>query len=166
MKKYIFILFILLAVLSCRVNYSFSGINIGKNIKTFEVPYIPNNASIIVPGLNDDFKNQLIDKITQNTNLEEDKNNPDLVFEAEITDYSVQPVSLTAEQTAAMNRLTIRIKLNYINHKNEKDNFTKTYSHYYDYPATQSRLEIQEEAHKEIFDQILEDIFSDTLAKW
>jgi len=165
MKK-ILLLIILFSMASCRVNYSFSGINIGKNIKTFEVPYIPNNASIIVPGINDEFRNELIDKITQNTNLDEDKNNPDLVFEAEITDYSVQPVSLTAEQTAAMNRLTISIKLAYINHKNEKDNFTKSYSHYYDYPATQSRIEIQDEAHKEIFNQILEDIFSDTLAKW
>ena len=165
MKKILLILLIV-NLAACKVNYSFSGINIGKNIKTFEVPYIPNNAPIVVPGLNDDLKNQLIDKITQNTNLEEDKNQPDLVFEAEITDYSVQPVALTAEQTAAMNRLTIRVKLNYINHKNEKDNFTKTYSHYYDYPATQSRIEIQDEAHREIFDQILEDIFSDTLAKW
>jgi hypothetical protein len=165
MKK-ILIILLFINLVSCRVNYSFSGINIGKNIKTFHVPYIPNNAPIIIPGLNDEFKNELIDKITQNTNLEEDKNKPDLIFEAEITDYSVQPVSLTAEQTAAMNRLTIQIKLNYTNNKNEKDNFTKTYSHYYDYPATQSRIEIQDEAHKEIFEQILEDIFSDTLAKW
>ncbi len=165
MKKILFIIFITVFY-SCKINYSFTGINIGKNIKTFSVSYFPNNASLVVPGINDEFRNLLIDKITQSTNLEQVKAEGDLSFEGEITDYNIQPVSLTAGQTAAMNRLTISVKIIYTNRKKDEDSFTKTYSYYYDYPADKSRVEIQDEAHQVIFEQILNDIFNDTLAKW
>ncbi len=165
MKKF-FLFGILFFIFSCKVNYSFTGINIGKNIKTFSVSYFPNNAALVVPGINEDFRNMLIDKITQSTNLEQVKSEGDLSFEGEIAKYDVQPVSLTAGQTAAMNRLTVKIKIIYTNRKKDEDNFTKTYSYYYDYPADKSRTEIQDDAHQTIFEHILNDVFNDTLAKW
>ena len=164
-KIFIFI-FTLILIQACKVNYSFSGINISKDIKTFEVDYIPNNASFIVPGLNEEFRNMLIDRIDQQTNLVQVENNGDITFQGEITDYKVSPVALTAGQTAAQNRLTISIKIDYINRKNEAENVQKTYSWYYDYPANLTRDQIAAEAHKKILETILDNLFSDTLAKW
>ncbi len=151
---------------ACKVNYSFSGINISKNIKTFEVDYIPNNASFIVPGLNEAFRNMLIDRIEQQTNLVQVENNGDITFQGEITNYKVSPVALTAGQTAAQNRLSISIKIDYINRKNEAENVQKTYTWYYDYPADLTRDQVAPEAHKKILETILDNLFSDTLAKW
>jgi hypothetical protein len=148
------------------MNYSFSGINIAKDIHTFQVDYVQNNADIIIPGLSEDFRNRLIDKISQQTNLSEVKSDGDLVFEAEISDYYIEPVALTAQQIAAKNKLVIKIKLSYSNAKKEEDNFNKLYSYFYEYEASLNKSEIEEEAHKEIFEKILTDIFSDTLAKW
>ncbi len=166
MKKIIIFILSIIILQSCGVNYSFSGINISKDIKTFQVDYFENNASLVVPGINNDFRNMLIDKISQSTNLEQVKKGGDLVYEGEITTYEVQPVALTAEHTAAMNRLTISVKIDYTNNKNEKDNYTKTYSYYYDFDANKNREDIQDEAHEDIFKRILNDIFNDTLAKW
>jgi len=165
-KKFIYIIFIFGLLQACKVNYSFSGINISKDIKTYQVDYIPNNAPLIVPGLNEEFRNMLIDRIEQQTGLEQVKNNGDIIFQGEITDYSIAPVTLTAGQTAAQNRLTLRIKIDYINNKNEADNVSKTYSWYYDYPANVTRDEIAAEAHQKILETILDQLFSDTLAKW
>ncbi len=166
MKKILYILLLSILVNACSVSYSLSGVNVAKNIKTFQVDYFPNNASLVVPGINDDFRNMLIDKISQSTNLEEVKTGGDYIYEGEISSYDIQPVALTSEQTAAMNRLSISIKITFTNQKNDKDNYTKTYTYYYDYPANKSRLDIQDDAHQDIFKKILNDIFNDTLAKW
>ncbi len=168
MKKAILftLITVLLGLQSCRVNYSFSGINISKDIKTFQVDYFPNNASLVVPGLNEDFRNMLIDRIDQQTSLTQVNENGDIIFQGEITDYYVEPVALTAGQTAGQNRLNIKIRIEYINNKDEEENLTKVYSWYYDYPADTSRTDIESEAHEEILSEILDKLFNDTLAKW
>jgi len=148
------------------MSYSFSGINISKDIKTFQVDYIPNNAPLVVPGLHEDFRNMLIDKINRMTNLTQVNENGDLVFEGEITDYYIEPVAQTAQQTASQNRLTIKIKIDYTNNKNDEDSFSKTYYWFKEYPANISQNEIEAEANEEILKKILDDIFNDTLAKW
>ncbi len=165
-RRTIYILLLLLSFQACKVNYSFTGINISKDIKTFEVDYIPNNAPLIVPGLNEDFRNMLIDRINQQTGLTQVKTNGDIIFQGEITDYRIDPVALTSGQTAAQNRLTISIKMEYLNTKDNEENINKTYSWYYDYPASVSRTQIEADAHKIIMETILDNIFNDTLAKW
>ena len=165
-KKILFVILILATIQSCKVNYSFTGINVSKDIKTFEVDYMPNNAPYIVPGLNEDFRNMLIDRIDRQTSLTQVKSDGDIIFQGEITDYHVDPVALTAGQSAAKNRLTIGIKIDYINNKNEEENISKTYSWYYDYPANLTREDIAADAHQRILETILDNIFSDTLAKW
>jgi hypothetical protein len=165
-KKITYLILVIILLSSCKINYSFSGINIGKGIKTFQVNYIPNNAMIVEPGLNNEVRNELIDRIISRTNLTEAKTDGDLVYDAEISEYSVTPVAMTADQTASQSRLTIAIKLNYTNNKKEEDNFDKTYKWHYDFAANQNLNSIKDEAHKEILKKIIGDIFNETLAKW
>ena len=167
MNKRFYILFIfVLTIYACKVNYSFTGINISSDVKTFQVDYFTNTASFVVPGLNEDFRNLLIDRIDRQTSLTQVNHNGDIIFKGEIVDYRVDPVAMTAGQTAGQNRLTIKIKIDYINTKNEEDNLNKVYSWYYDYPANTNRLDIQTEAHKAILTNILDNLFNETLAKW
>jgi len=164
-KKVGYILVILLMSVSCKINYSFSGVNVSKEIHTFQVNYIPNNASYVVPGLSEDFRNQLIDRINRQTSLtESDKG--DIIFEAEFTQYITQPIAATAQQTAGENQLKVGLRLEYTNTKKDTDDFSKTYSFTYNYPANVSLDDIRESAHKDIFEKMLDAIFSDTLAKW
>jgi len=163
LKKIFFILLIINTLQSCKVNYSFTGINVSKDIKTFEVDYMPNSAPYIVPGMNEDFRNMLVDRINSQTSLTQVKSDGDIIFQGEITDYHVEPVALTAGQSAAKNRLTIA---DYINNKNEEENVSKTYSWYKDYSANLTREDVAADAHKKILETILDNIFSDTLAKW
>jgi len=48
------------------------------------VDYFPNNAPLVVPGLNEDFRNMLIDKINSMTNLEQVKENGIWCFKAKL----------------------------------------------------------------------------------
>jgi hypothetical protein len=100
------------------------------------------------------------------TNLDLVTSDGQLIYEGEITEYSVTPMSATAKITAAQNRLKMTVAFRYINTKREEDDYDKSYSFFYDFPAELQVYDIKDAAHKEIFDRITQDIFNDTLAKW
>lgn len=150
---------------SCGV-YNFTGS--GKiDAKTFQVNFFQNNAELIEPGIDRTFTLQLQDLIQNQTNLNLVKNGGDLVYEGEITDYRISPMTATADQRAAQNRLKIRINVRFSNKNKETDNFEKSFEFFYDYPADQQLTGSTLSAGlKEIFDRISQDIFNESLAKW
>lgn len=164
---YIFFFFIitLLMLVSCGV-YSFTGGNTGK-AKTIQIDFFQNQASLIEPTLSQKFTQDLQDLFTRQTNLTLVNTNGDLHFYGEIVDYRINPMSATANQTAAQNRLTITVNVVFENKLEEKDNFEKRFSFYYDYPATQQLTSgILDTALEEILDRITQDIFNASVAKW
>jgi hypothetical protein len=58
------------------------------------------------------------------------------------------------------------VALRFFNTKREEDDFNKTYSFFYDFPAALQVYDVKDAAHQEIFERITQDIFNDTLAKW
>jgi Lipopolysaccharide-assembly len=156
---------VLLTISSCSV-YNFTGT--GKiDAKTFQVGYFQNNAELIEPGIERTFTLQLQDIIQNQTNLNLVQTGGDLSYEGEITNYYISPMTATADQQAAQNRLIISIKVRFTNKKKETDDFEKSFSFFYDYPATEQLTGTTlNNALKEIFDRITQDIFNESLAKW
>jgi hypothetical protein len=151
--------------------YSFTGASIPPGVTTFQVNFFENLAgnrpgSTVEPGLDNDFTNALQDIIINQTTLNLVSEDGQLVYEGEIIKYSVTPMSATAEITAAQNRLEMTVDFRFFNIKKEEDNFEKKYSFFYDFPAELQVYDVIDNAHKEIFDRITQDIFNDTLAKW
>ncbi|WP_428740708.1 LptE family protein [Tenacibaculum sp.] len=168
MKKtlYIVSLFIgLTTIIGCGA-YSFTGGNTG-NAKTIQVDFFPNQAPIVEPTLSQKFTQDLQDLFTRQTNLTLVNTGGDLHFSGEIVDYRITPMSATAQQTAAQNRLTISVNVNFVNALEEKDNFEKRFSFYYDYGANQQLTgSVLETALDEILERITQDIFNASVAKW
>ncbi|WP_163408585.1 LptE family protein [Flavobacterium ajazii] len=173
MKK-IYSLFALISLLTlsgCTVKYNFTGASPIEG-KTFQVNFFQNNADLIEPGIDREFTLALQDLIMNQTNLNLVSSNGDLLYEGEIIDYRISPMTATAVTTngdagASQNRLTIRVNVRFSNRKKETDDFEKTFEFYYDYPA-QSQLvgSVLNEAIKTIFERITQDIFNESLAKW
>lgn len=163
--KYIFILLITATFSSCSV-YNFTGAA-PIDGKTFQVNFFQNNADLIEPGIDRDFTLALQDLIQNQTNLNLVSTGGDLVYEGEIVDYRITPMTATADQQASQNRLTIRVNVRFTNKNKEADDFEKGFEFYYDYPA-QSQLvgTVLNEAIKVIFERITQDIFNESLAKW
>ena len=163
-----FLLFV--GLKSCGI-YSFTGASIPPGVTTFQVNFFENQAgnrpgSTVEPGLDNDFTNALQDIIMNQTNLNLVSKDGQLIYEGEITEYSVTPMTATSQNTAAQNRLKMSVALRYFNSKNEDDDLKKSYSFFYDFPAELQVYDVIDSAHKEIFDRITQDIFNDTLAKW
>ncbi len=144
--------------------YSFTGVN--TTAETFQVNFFRNEAPIVEPGLDYDFTNALQDLIVNQTNLQLVNRNADLIYEGEITDYRVSPMSATADQTAAQNRLTIGVNVRFFNADNPEEDFERKFSFFYDYPAATQLVTVKQTAHEEIFERITQDIFNETLANW
>lgn len=167
MKNLNYILLIIIAMMttSCSV-YNFTGT--GKiDAKTFQVNFFQNNATLIEPGIERTFTNRLQEIIQNQTNLILTNSNGDLLYEGEITDYNVTPMTATADQRAAQNRLTVKINVRFSNKNKEADDFEKSFTFFDDFPGEAQLTGPQlKKSLDAIFERITQDIFNDSLAKW
>ena len=152
-------------------NYSFTGASIPEGTKSFQVNLFENNSgnnvgSIFEPGLDRDFTIALQNILENQTNLEMLQSNGDLLYEGEIIEYRVSPMTATANLDAAQNRLTITVNVIFTNFKSEEDNFEQRFSFYFDFPAAEQLVSVKNEAHEIIFERITQEIFNASLAKW
>ncbi|MDY0780243.1 LptE family protein [Tenacibaculum sp. IB213877] len=146
--------------------YSFTGGNTG-DAKTIQIDFFPNQAPLVEPVLSQRFTQDLRDLFTRQTNLTLVNTGGDLHFEGEIVDYRITPMSATANQTAAQNRLTITVNVRFMNRLKEEDDFEKRFSFYFDYGATEQLTGgVLESALNEILERINQDIFNASVAKW
>lgn len=165
-KINIIIAFLLLITFSSCSVYNFTGT--GKiDAKSFQVNYFQNNAPLIEPGIERIFTQRLQNLIQNQTNLNLTNSNGDLVYEGEIVEYRISPMTATADQRAAQNRLTITVNVRFTNKNKEADNFEKRFSFYNDYDGTDQLVgaKLTENLDK-IFERITQDIFNESLAKW
>ena len=150
----------------CTVKYSFSGASIPLEAKTVSVPYFPNNAPMVAPSLSSTLTDALQDKFAKQTKLELVSTGGDLAFEGEITNYTSTPAAITAAETAAMNRLTITVKVKFTNIYEPQNNYNKSFSAFAEYDATSLLQDVQDSLITEICEQLVQDIFNAAVANW
>lgn len=157
---------VLFTLSGCSVSYNFTGS--GKiDAKTFQVNYFQNNADVIEPGIERTFTQRLQELIQNQTNLSITNSGGDLVYEGEITQFRISPMTATADQRASQNRLNITINVRFTNKNKEEDDFEKPFSFYSDFPANEAPTgSTLTRALDEIFERITQDIFNESLAKW
>ena len=166
-KNLILIFTVALLCSGCGI-YSFTGADIDySTTKTFQVNYFQNNAANVEPGMGRNFTQQLQDLLLNQTSLDLVNNNGDLVYEGEIVQYYVSPITATANNQAAQNRLTIAINVRFYNTKDDSKDFEQRFSFYNDYDG-QAQLvgSALDDVINEIFERITQDVFNKSLANW
>ena len=94
-------------------------------------------------------------------------NNGDLLYEGEIVQYYISPITATSQSTAAQNRLTVAVNVRFFNTKDATKDFEERFSFYYDYSgSTQLIGSALDDALAIIFERITQDIFNKSLANW
>ncbi|MET2983958.1 LptE family protein [Aureibaculum conchae] len=166
MKKITLLILLIFIIQGCSYKLSFTGGSTG-DAETIQIDYFPNNAVLVEPTVSQKFTDALRDLFTRQTNLSLTTNNGDLYFEGEITDYKVIPITATADQRAAQNRLTIAVRVRFYNKLIEEDNFEKTFSFFSDFDANSQLIGgVLDTALEEIFERLTQDIYNASVAKW
>ena len=161
----ILLICVCLNILSCGI-YKFNQGDTG-DAESFQVNFFQNNAPLNEPGLDIRFTNALQDLMVNQTNLDLVTEGGDLIFEGEIVEYRIAPMTATTGDRAAQNRLTIGVNVRYYNTLDEEKDFEQRFSFFFDYPANdQLTGSTKEAAFEEIFERITQDIFNTSLANW
>lgn len=141
--------------------------------KNIQVEEFFNNTDLGPANLGQVFTNRLKDYYQQNSNLSVVKENGELLIEGMITTYQLSQVapvsggSGNVSDVAALSRLTIGVRVNYVDTIEPKNNFKdRTFSFYADFPNTQDLNTVRESLERKIFEQIFIDIFNATIANW
>jgi len=161
------VFFIALTILfsGCGV-YSFTGASVPAGAKTVSVQYFPNKALLVEPVLSPTFTNKLRDTFTTQTTLEMVEANGDLAIEGEIVSYKTTPVAIQADQTAAMNRLTIVVNVRFVNKLEPEKDFEQKFSQFLEYPSDKQLNSVSAELITAINEMLSTDIFNKAVVNW
>lgn len=150
----------------CSIKYSFTGASISPEVRTVTIAQFPNLAPLVNPTLSSAFTEALKEKFVTQTSLALQNFGGDLDFAGEITTYDVAPVAIQGNETAALNRLTIAIHVKFVNIRDEKANFDRTFSAYEDYSANRPFSDVEGALVATIQEKLVEDIFNAAVANW
>ena len=150
----------------CKVRYSFSGASIDSSIQTASVAYFPNMAAMVSTLLSPALYDGLTDKIQRETRLRLVREDGDVSFEGEITDYRSSPFSISGAEYAMQNRLTIVVKVRYTNTKQPNLSFDRSFSAYADYDTNTPLATAESSLIPEIVEKLAEDIFNAAFSNW
>ena len=93
----LFLGFFSLALLSSC--YSFTGNSLNHDEKTIQIKNFPNNAALVNANLSQEFSIALQNRFLQRSGLKGTTENPDVLIEGEITDYSISPTTISTPVT-------------------------------------------------------------------
>ncbi len=169
LRKFIMVVAVfvtMLAVQSCGI-YSFTGTSIQPDVKTVTINYFEYTAMKVNPSLSNQITEALQEKFIKLTKLELVDMEGDLEIVGTVSGYDVKATAVTANEQAAMNRLTVTVKVSFTNRKYPEEDFPdKSFSAYADFDAMQSLDAVEAGLCEEIVEQLCEDIFNATVANW
>lgn len=165
MRIYLYYLSIIVLINSCGV-YSFSGASISSEIKTVTIANFNNTTASSPPSLSNNITEALKDRFNDQTSLSIVDNDGDLLFTGDISSYTIKPIAIQSNETAAQNRLTINIKVEYTNFKDNEFNYNTNFSRFRDYSSSEDISTIEDQLMAEIIEELVDDIFNKALANW
>ena len=155
------------ATVACKVSITMNGSVLDYNIyKTIRVSDFPIRTALVYPPLQQTFENTLLDNIAKNTRLQTTEGASDLELEGEITGYNLTPQAVTEDAYASMTRLTITVRVKYIDNRQENKDIDQSFSAYRDFPATEMLTDVQDQLCEEITKELVDLIFNATLGNW
>ncbi len=146
--------------------YSLNGSSLDPSIKTVQIDLFPNYAPLQNVTLSQNFTNDLRDRFQQRTPLDIVNHNGDISISGEITDYHESYSTVTSNEQAQQNRLTIKIKVNYVNNLDDTKSFSKTFQDYEEYPGNQTLTQVEGTLVPTISERIIDQIYNAIVTDW
>jgi len=162
MKLFIYLLLVI-GLQGC-VSYSFVDGSI--NAETFSVSNFEEQAANAPAGYGGQFTDYLKDFMIGRTKLKLKDLDADIKINGVIKSYNTSPVALQNNETAALNRLKITIKVTVINTVNDKESFEKNFTQFSDYSSDQDLSTVETQLLEDINSKIAQDIVNELSSNW
>lgn len=170
MKSRVLLTFLFLSLIfcvaGCAVKYSFTGADIPAAAETFSVKPFTVVAPLADPTYGLTITESIKELILNQSRLDLTNDMGDLHYEGTVVGYNVAPAAISSEEFAEINRLTITLKVTYVNTFDDDKSFERSFSRFADFPTTQELPSVEQELIEEINNQLTQDIFDASLGSW
>lgn len=154
--------------------YSFTGNTLNEEIKTIQIKEFINNSPLMNASLAQQFSTAIQNRFLQKTTLKGATENPHILIEGEITDYTISPTTISssvqgesgAMVQAAQNKLTITVRVHYENAIEPEKNFDRTYSDEVVFSSDRQISDIEATQVPVVNERIINKIFNDIMNNW
>ena len=121
---------------------------------------------MVSPTLSATLVEELKDKFSRQTKLQLVESDGDFAFEGEIVGYTSTTASVSSDNYALLNRLTITIKVRFTNKVVPENSFNQSFSAFTEYDSSQLLTDIQADLDAEVVKQLVTDIFQAAASNW
>jgi hypothetical protein len=146
-----------------------NGSKIPDELKTINIGFFENNATLVVSTLSTQFTEALKDRVRSTTRLSIVNGEGDARISGTITDYRIAPISIQATNSntapiAGASQLSITVHVKFVYDKDKKFNFEKDFTKTMNYTGDISTQE--QTLIIAINKQIIDDIFTAAFDNW
>lgn len=167
LKSVLFAVISVCLMSGCSISYSLNGASIDYNkTKTITIETFTNRAAYQWAPMAPMFNTTISDKYNNQTKLRQVRRDGDLVLSGEITTYDQTNKSIAADGYSSMVQLRMSVKVKFTNNKNHEDDFDRSFSASREYDSSQQLSAVQEELVQQMIDDIVDQVFNATVAKW
>jgi hypothetical protein len=148
--------------------YSFTGATIPEHIRTVAIPLVDDRAPGSPPDLDQALTNLLIDRFVRQTRLalETDEAGADALLAVRLDRYSVDPVAVTGQEVAALNRVTVAVSVRYLDRREDRERLARSFSASAEYDPLAAGLEGESLAAEQALRRIADDVFNAATSEW
>lgn len=150
----------------CSGSYSFTGASIPPDAKTISVATFPNYATLVNPQLSQKLTDDLRNFFSSQTSLNVVNGSADMEISGEISSYTTRAAALSSNDEVSMNRLSITIKVKFVNNKNHEADFEQSFTRFRDYNAQLNFSSVESGLVEEIVAELCDDVFNKSVVNW
>ena len=147
--------------------YSFSGASIPDHLRTVAVPIAEDRAGGGVPGLEAILTDALVQRFADRSRLalEPDEDDADAVVRATIERYAVAPAAVTGDNTAAVSRVSVAVRVVVRDRVEDRDLLDRSFTATEDYAPSEG-LQGEADAAAAALEQVARDAFTAATSDW
>lgn len=160
--------FLVLISLSGCFRYSFTGTSIPADVKSIFIPFFADQSTSGIGDLSDRLNQALINRFVNQTRLQlaNSRDQADAVLEGSIVSYRNAPFSISGNEQAEQNEVTITIRATFQYTREEQPEWTSTFSGKGTYDPIDNPIEGETNAAESALTQVVNNMFNDAVSGW
>lgn len=160
------ILSYILIIIGLQACVSYSVIDGSINAETFSVSSFEEQAANAPAGYGGQFTDYLKDFVIGRSKLKLQNLNADIQITGKISNYNTSPLAVTANQVAALNRLSITVDVSVLNNITPEESFEKSFTQFSDYDSGNDLSAVETELLEDINSKLAQDIINQLTSNW